>query len=179
MSTYLNLLPPERRKILATRKIMVRVNTFLMTIIWSLTFITCIGVGSIVILRYLESKESDAAEDNLAKATAAYTQLRQDIGQKNALLDGIADVSAMKLSWSTHIADLVRIIPAGIRITSIQGMQDDTSFILFSGQAPTRNALILLEKQLHALSWVASLNAPNANLIDRVNAPYEFRLTLK
>lgn len=144
-----------------------------------LLLITGIGVSTIIVLRYLESQESSVADNNLAKATAAYANLRQAVAQKNALLETIATVADINIIWSETISDLLSAIPSGVKITSMQGDQGDAPFIVFSGQSPTRNSLIVLEKRLQALPWIGSVDAPNSNLIDRVNAPYEFRIPFK
>ncbi len=179
MSVSLNLLPPERKKLLAKRRITARANASLLMLFVGLLLITCMGAGSIVVLRYLYNREQVAVEDDLLRATAAYGELRKEVGQKNALLNTVRGLSGMGIAWSEKITDLFGAIPPGVRVVSIQGNAEKEPFILFSGQSPTRNSLILLEKRLRELPWLASLDAPNSNLIDRVNAPYEFRLLLK
>lgn len=179
MSTNLNLLPPQRRMLLERRRIISLANRLLRTIILLLLLVSGVGLAGIITLGYLERQESLSADANLAKAIAAYSQLRQAVAQKNTLLDTIDTVSNAQIIWNEKISDILTTIPSGVRILSMQGHKEDESYILFSGQSPTRNSLILLEKRLEALPWAGILDAPNSNLIDRVQAPYEFRVTIK
>ncbi len=179
MSSELNLLPPERRKFLIQREIIMNANHFIVTIIMGLVLMLFAGGASVIVLRGISSIASDSAEEDLARASGEYAKLQESIERQNVMLSTMNGLLEKRVVWSMNIAELVSKIPSGIDIAMMQGQQDTTQTISFSGTAAARNALIIVSQRIEAMSWVASLESPNSNLIDRVNAPYEFRITMK
>lgn len=179
MSSDLNLLPPSRRQALAKQSMVQDAYHFLTSIILGLILLTIVGVASLGILQSLISVSSYEKSAQLNQVISQYTMLRESVAAQSAVLSVIGETIEKRLLWGDRVYDLLGSIPGGVRIQTIRAAGGDTPSLSFSGQAATRNALIILEQRLKAIPWAASVDAPNSNLIDRTNAPYEFIIPLK
>lgn len=175
----LNLLPQSRRAALARQSIIASVHRFLVSITMGLLLLTLVGVSSFGVLQSIIRTLSHEKEAQLHLAVSQYDALQQSVDADNAFLAFVADLVRGRREWGEKVYDLLTGIPGGIRIHALRGQGEDKPTLSFSGQAATRNALTVLEQRLKSISWVQSVDAPNSNLIDRTNAPYEFILSFK
>ncbi|OGY31179.1 MAG: hypothetical protein A3C02_04035 [Candidatus Andersenbacteria bacterium RIFCSPHIGHO2_02_FULL_45_11] len=175
----LNLLPPPRRHALALKSMVENTHHFLSSITMGLALLTLVGTLSLGILQSLISATPPEKSAQLDQVMSQYAALRESVSSQNVLLSAISGVSDKRLLWSDKIHELLGVIPGGVHIQAIRATGGDAPSISFSGQAATRNALIILEQRLKSISWATSVKAPNSNLIDRTNAPYEFIMLLK
>ncbi len=179
MTSDLNLLPPSRRQALVLQSMVQQAYQFLSSIIMGLALLTLMGGISIGVLQSLISATPPEKSAQLSQVVSQYTALRESVSAQNEFLAAIGETVDKRLAWSEKVYDLLGNIPGGVYIQVIRATAGDTPSLSFSGQAATRNALIILEQRLKGISWAASVDAPNSNLIDRTNAPYEFILSLK
>lgn len=179
MVSDLNLLPPPRRRELARQAAIEDRNRFLSSITMGLILITLVGFVSIGVLQSLISASFNQASTQLAEIITQYTALRESVGAQNSVLSTMGKTLTDRLLWSDKMYELLAVIPKGITIQSMKGASAEKATITFAGQAATRNALIILEQKLKTIPWATSVDAPNSNLIDRTNAPFEFILLLK
>ena len=179
MSAELNLLPPQRIALLRKRLLMTNGYQLVSTLTMGLLLLTIVGGISIVILHALKSTSSSESNDELTQKISEYNTLRNGIGQQNALLSTMEGLLKKRRVWSDNTHSLLTAIPGGVTMQLMEGKNSEEPSIVFSGQAVTRNTLIILEQRLKALPWILAVDSPNSNLIDRTNAPYEFVVTLK
>lgn len=175
----LNLLPQSRRAALARQSITASVHRFLVSVTMGLLLLTLVGIVSLGVLQSFMSTLSHEKEAQLQLSISQYDVLRQSVAVDNAFLAAVADLVEGRRQWGEKVYELLAVIPGGIRIHTLRGQGEDKPALSFSGQAATRNALTVLEQRLKSISWAQSVDAPNSNLIDRTNAPYEFILSLK
>ncbi len=179
MTSDLNLLPPSRRQALASQLMMQNTHHFLSSVTMGLVLMTLMGVLSLGVLQSLISATPPEKSAQLDQVVSQYTALRESVGTQNAFLSVVGEMGDKRLLWSDKIYELLGSIPGGVHIQAIRATTGDAPSLSFSGQAATRNALIILEQRLKGISWASSVSAPNSNLIDRTNAPYEFIISLK
>ena len=179
MSSDLNLLPPERKQVLAQSRLLLNANRFVLSVLMGLVLISVVGGVSVLVLHGLLTIAVDSAADDLARTKQEYDTVLQSVNQENIVLTKMTELQQAHVQWIPTVAELVSTIPAGVTVTTMQGQTDPEKTISFSGIASTRNALIIAGQRISLLPWVGSVTAPDSNLIDRVNAPYEFRITIK
>lgn len=179
MVSDLNLLPPRRRQQLATQAALTDAHRFLTSITMGLLLITLAGGISLGLLQSMISASSNEKSTQLKQVGSQYGVLRESIVAQNALIAAMEDTLSHRFVWSDKVYELLAVIPSGVHIRAMQASGNEKSSLTFSGKAPTRNALIILEQRLKDISWAGSVGAPNSNLIDRTNAPYEFIILLK
>lgn len=175
----LNLLPPERRRHLARQLVINSLTKFSRGVMWALVVTTVAGIGAAIFLQVWVAFSSTSATVELKQQVATYQKLRTQIAKQNENLDFMAKTSSDRVLWSDLFADLYSVMPPGTRIQSLGGKTTPTPQISFAGQAISRSALVVLEDRLKQLPWVASVKAPNSNLLQRVNPIFAFDVGLK
>ena len=179
MVSDLNLLPPRRRQALAKQSAMTDARRFLASVTMGLLLLTLAGGISLGLLQSLISASSREKSAQLERVVSQYAALRESLAVQNTLIVAMGNTLRHRFVWSDKVYELLAVIPSGVHIQTMQGNGNEKSSLSFSGTAPTRNALIILEQRLKDIPWAASIDAPNSNLIDRTNAPYEFLILLK
>lgn len=175
----LNLLPPARRRYLAQQLMLNAAVRFLHSVNLSLGIVTAAGLTAIVILQILVTLLSSATTTILADEVKNYQELRTKIAKQNENLSAMAKLSKDQTVWSEIFADLFSTMPPGTKMSSISGEANVITKISFSGQAFSRSALVVLQDRLQNLPWVKEVQAPNSNLLERVNPTYTFDVILK
>lgn len=175
----LNLLPPSRLAALLRQEAVLGIHRFLVSITMGLVLLTLVGLVSRGILQHLIRTISHEQEAQLEQAISQYGVLRESLTADNAFLSAVSGLVHSRQQWGEKVYDLLAVVPGGIRINAVRGQSGKKPSISISGQAATRNALTILEQRLKTIPWAKSVDAPNSNLIDRTNAPYEFILPLQ
>ena len=171
----INLLPPERRTNLRRGMVLHSVTLFLHTLMAGVILLTVVGLISLGGIWGIIFTSSGGADFELDKEILSYNERRSEIASRNTVLSALNELGSSRAPWSYIIEELLSASPPGLTITDLYTDTAD-SMMVFSGKALTRNTLILLEDRLLLIPWVVTLEAPSANLIDRTNAEYEFRL---
>lgn len=179
MATDVNLLPPSRREVLLKQGMRQYAARFVNSITMGLTLMTLLGILAIIFLYGLTSSASSEQETKRMEVETEYNTLRTSIASQNAFLSAMTEVTATRKLWSQHAYDLLSVLPGGVYIQAMSGTGGEKPIISFSGKSSTRNALIVLQQRLEGLPWVTSVEAPNSNLVDRINAPYAFTVSIK
>ncbi len=179
MISDLNLLPPHRRQALAMRSAIAGAHRFLTSITMGILLLTLAGGVGLGLLQSIISTSSYEKSAQLERVVSQYDALQASIAAQNALLSSMDQTLKNRFVWSDKVYELFTVTPGGVHIQNIRGDGNEKPSLSFSGQAATRNALIILEQRLKGISWAAAVDAPNSNLIDRTNAPYEFIILLK
>ncbi len=99
------------------------------------------------------------------------------IQAQNALIAEMQSHQAERLEWSALLPDLLAALPAGTEMNHLSGERDSHRLTL-QGRASARSTLTVLENKLKALPWVKSVEAPRANLLERVGPEFTFTLSL-
>lgn len=175
----LNLLPPTRRRQLARQLSINSVIRLIRSVIIGLMIITVVGLGTGITFHLLGMFLSGETTVELGQQVKRYQELRTQIAKENENLGFMATASADRVLWSALFADLYATMPPGTHVSSMIVESIPRHSISFSGVAVSRGALVVLEDRLKSLTWVESVEAPSANLLQRVNPLYTFRVLLK
>lgn len=179
----LNLLPAPRRLTLRREVAVHSLIYFLSSV--SLGAGIATGVGVLILLGLMSyAWRLNAAGVHVEQAVAEYQVLREEIAEKNVLLNYIHGLSTNRFAWGTFLTDLLATTPAGIEIGSVSGssiVRDNKTndvLLILNGQAAARGTLTIFADRLRLLPGVTQVDAPNSNLIKRENPLYRFTIHL-
>lgn len=181
----INLLPPERRKLLRNESIAISLHGFLKSINAGLMLLTVIGVALIVGLMIMSYAAARTTSQELQAMVDEYQNLRDIIAEQNKVFEYVAAVGRDRIVWSTIIRDFVGVVPPGVQIHTLAGRTVfaegavSSAQISFKGQAITRSTLVIYEERLKALESVISLTSPTSNLLERNNPTFEFDIDIR
>lgn len=173
----LNLLPPQRRQHLRQSVVLASIGLFVRTLLYGSILLTGVGLFALAGLWLSSVTSSSATELALGERLSKYSALRKEIAQHNLMLKKLEEIGQERVVWSNALAQLLDAIPAGMIISDLTVDREDLSLI-FTGMALDRNQLVVLEDRLRLLPWVVEVVAPRANLTERTNPTYEFRLVV-
>jgi hypothetical protein len=174
----LNLLPPARRSFLAQQVVLNAIVRFLHSLNVGLGIMTGMGLVAIVVLQLLVTFLSGSTTVLLAGEVKHYQDLRSQVAKQNQSLAQMVTLSTNQIVWSNLLPDLLGTMAPGTHVQQIAGTETTATTLVFSGQASSRSALVVLQDRLGHLPWVQSVVAPDSNLLEPVNPNYTFTLTL-
>ncbi len=175
----MNLLPPARRWSLRQEVTLNAVTRFARAVAVGLLSLALLAAAvSVGLWGFANLTSNRTAESELGRQVAAYDRKKSEVKRYNSLLEVIDSLGRERLVWSDIIPDLLDIVPSGIIIGRLEADRESNT-IYFSGSSVARSSLVVFEERLGELPWVKDVKAPRANLLNPVNAPYEFTLTLK
>lgn len=178
MSLEINLLPFSRRRILHRLYIEESIGIFFRRLLVMTSFVTAAAVLSLAVIVFSTRLTSTEVDDTLAERVASYQNLRGEIALQNQALQEMKEAIEQKIEWSAFFQDTLEALPPGTVVREMSG-DNAARRVSISGTAAARSSLIVLEDRLRALAWVAKVEAPHSNLLERVNPPFSFTLTLK
>lgn len=178
MARHLNLLPVERREHLRRGALLVSSVRIVRTILVGLSVLS---MGAIIIgagLWGLTFTYATSGSLELEQEVSDYLKLKDVITGQNLLLSTVDGLDRERLAWSDYLSVFLNEVPSGTTIVALSA--DATSGqVVFSGEASSRNALVVFEERLNQLDWVETVTAPRQNLLQKSNAVYSFELKLK
>jgi Tfp pilus assembly protein PilN len=179
MSHELNLLPPERRRLLDRQSLFVGIMRALHNGIVGLSIITACGIATSIALWSIVFMDSGTVSAELDQEVEQYQRRRADIARQNVVLERMHELSVQRMTWSSLLHEMFPVLPAGTTIRQINGRAGQNMQLTFTGQAVNRNAVIIMSNRLEALPWVADVEAPHTNLLQRVDPSYSFTLSIR
>lgn len=174
----MNLLPLERRKLLARQFVMDSVSKFLQSVVVSLSILAVVGIALIIGLESLGRIRSVPENVQLTQKIEEYQSLRTDVVRLNRLLTEMEEIHDDKIFWAETVRSVTEALPLGMQISSIIGVVDSRTFTM-QGTAPSRNSLVAAEERLSELPWVSGVQSPPSNLLNRINPNFSFVLQLE
>lgn len=178
MSTELNLLPPGRRHVLTRQLVWQSMGRALSSLSLGLLLLTIVGGVIGGSLQLAVWSYSQKGQTELDRAVARYTELRDAIAEQNAVLVEMSKLSNQRIIWSHLVQSLITSFPSGIALKNITA-EASTRKLSFGGVAVARNTLIVLTERLKLLPWVAEVNAPLSNLVQKENPTFQIDLGIK
>lgn len=183
----INLLPPQRRQSLQRTTLLIAINKFLASLLWAIGVVTAGGVTAIVCFWILSIIASGSTQSELQLTLQQYRAAQTQQNQQAAFLSFVQNLGQNRLLWSDLLKDFFVSVPPGVTISSLSGQLDDkdktptgttkpSGQILFGGQAVARSTLTIFADRLRLIPEVSNVEAPNANLIERDNPQYTFKL---
>lgn len=182
----INLLPPERRRRLRNESMAVSLTDIVRSVNTGLLLMSLIA-GAIAISLWLFSiAGARTTEAELKDVVTEYQVLRDSVAEQNAVLERLALLGAGRIIWSEVLGDFFAITPPGITLHRLSGSLTFTEGVItaaglnFSGQAVARSTLTFYESErLRAADWVARVDSPTSNLLERNNPLFQFNVVLK
>lgn len=177
MRHQLNLLPPKRKEQQRGKTYLLAITKnlkMLAVTLGSFTLGTILLITGIWLLIFFADNSKD---EELQQEITAYVKLKKEINNKNERLKIVRKLGERRVVWSDLLLELMEIIPPNTTISSLD-VSTDTGILKFSGKAPNRNTLVILEDKLNQLSWVQEVFASQSNYLKRQNPDYEFKLRI-
>lgn len=178
MPHEINLLPFSRRRILHRLFVEESIGILLRRVLLMLMSITALGVAAVVVISFSERLGSFEVSSALEERIKQYQELRSEVALRNQALQEMKIAIGEKIEWSALFQEVFEALPPGVTLREMSG-DIASRHLLLSGTAPARSSLIVLEGRLHALPWVETIESPPSNLLQRLNTPFSFTVTLK
>lgn len=174
MNSTLNLLPPQKRKIVASMLQFLFVKNLL-----EITII----VGAIISIILLWSwlmllEEFQNLSINAVQVSRGYSSRNQEIRQLNKIIINLERSGAGFTLVSDNILDIARILPPDIKLRSLN-LSRRANRIDIYGTANTRPSLLAFEEALRKLGWINEIHAPASRLLEKENINFELQLKVK
>ena len=154
----INLLAPRIIRLRTYRIYLDRVGHLIRFLLFLGGLLLAVLGGSYVVIRWTAASltaQEGAGEDH-TKATVAEAQ------RINAQLAGIKLWRDQHRPWTPHLPDVFEVMPVGVILTDVS-VDADTQELTLRGTFPRREALVAFQRQLEALSWVATVKSPLSN----------------
>lgn len=178
MSTELNLLPPERRRVLTRHLVWESVSRVLASLAIGLAVVTVAGGILGASLQALTWSAARGTQAEFSQALGRYKELRDAIASQNVVLAEMSQLSEARIVWSQLAPAVLAAFPPGVLVKTMAA-ETSTRKFSFGGVALARNTLIVLAERLRVLPWVEELKAPLSNLVQRDNPTFQFDLIIK
>jgi Tfp pilus assembly protein PilN len=180
----INLLPPERRRLVRNESIAVSIINIVKSMNAGLLLMTVLALVMVGAVWLYSWAATPTTQEELNQAVDQYQTLRDRIAQENVVLERLEEVGQKRIAWSEMLIDFFATTPPGVTLSRLGG---DVVFadgvvasgtLNFAGQAATRNALTIYEERLRSLPGVRQVNSPTSNLLERTNPLFQFTLTV-
>lgn len=175
---YLNLLPPQEKKIIRLVILDRLANYYILAIASSVVFLAILflGVKYFLIWRVNIVKENVAVENNngLAREIEA---LEDKIKYDNGILALLKSVNDKSVNFTIILDDVFGIVPAGVYFNNFSYNNGARQFII-SGKATTRDGLLDFVEKLKLSPYLKDVDSPSSNLVKKENLDFSvtFRL---
>jgi hypothetical protein len=174
----INLLPPDRRRVLSRQRIMSVANRVMRNVVFGLVVTSVCGVIIAVVLQGLAYTFSRITDVDVDQQVVRYESTRLDVMDRNRAVRNMSMLSRDRFVWSGKLRELFAIVPPGVGIGSMKGDSSENTSLSFEGRALSRNTLVVFEGRLKDLEWAAKVESPHSNLIQRVNPLYSFDIVM-
>ncbi len=145
--TRLNLLSPAKKKNLER----IILFQFMRSLFELCLIIVCLCATLIVGSHYLLEQFYHRITNSVSPIGNHYAKVNQKIKEINTILKDAEAIQKEYILWTPLIEEVTRAIPLRIRVTNLD-FRGDEHVINISGQAETRDDLLLLQKQLEAIT---------------------------
>lgn len=173
MFLQLNLLPPEKKKVLADifyilySKVMVEI-----LLGYSLVIAVTIFLASCTLNQNMQNfKEQTASIDR------EYQKINQQIVQINEELAKIYFVRQNAADWSNRLSGFFSLNPAGITLTGLDWSPQSKSLTV-RGRAKSRDEFLRYKGELEKLPYLSDIQTPISTLIAKENIDFSLSAEL-
>ena len=163
----LNLLSPEKRQHLK-RMINFQFTKNLLEVLVFFLSIICISLlgGQWTLEDYFNK-----LADHVVTISNKYGESNQQIKTINQQIYQIELIQKEYYSWTPHLTELSSMVPVGITLNTLT-LNQKSGELNLTGEAPTRNNLLDLKKQLETLDWIDTINIPPTQLTEKTNIKF-------
>lgn len=173
----LNLLPPAERELLHLEKIRCQVMRYgTIVLLTFLGFIAVLGFIWFFILIQLKSYSQSLQSIEASFQGQSIGNQKQLIADFNQYLEKLDQTQKSHPYYSSVLAELANIIPAGVRLDSLS--IDEKNQAMLSGFAPQRSQVLILQDSLEKSKFFADVEKPLENLTKQTNINFNFKFKL-
>ncbi len=178
MKTLLNLLPEEEKGILQ-RRLRFRFllwQVFLLLMLELFYVSILVGIYLILDVQAKNLEMMGAAEGSFYQEGRSLDQYERKFRETNERIAVVSQIDRNHLLFSEIFLLLDETLPEDVRLDRLS-TKDYT--VLLSGNAKTRDDLLLFEDRLKDLPCVAGVNVPISNLFSQKDVEFQVDFTLK
>lgn len=125
----------------------------------------------------LENRLQDIASHQLV-ADSSFTKTNREVDAVNRTVRAIETIQDEHVFWIPFISDFANAVPGDIRLDSLS-MDAKGRAISMAGYAPTRDALLALEKSIERISWAEPFDIPVRQLTEKKDVAFSFAIRIK
>ena len=170
----LNLLPPEKKKYLQ-RMIF---TEFTKSTLESILFLLCLAGIALLLGQSIMEEYFGELTTNIVATSNQNAKSNQEIKKINRLLREAKIAQENYILWSPILIELSNITPKEIILTNIN-LNAEKKNLTLTGNAGTREDLLLFENNIRALSSIASVNVPLSQLAEKTNISFSLIAQIK
>jgi len=171
MKMTLNLLPPANKAALRTGIFLAYVQSVLVI----LFIISVITAGTLFAVQRL----TKATYDDLARRTVSSSDEIKDFSAEitaiNLYIKQLDSQSSRASTWSKVLYSLTDMVPPGVRVERIT--VNTANRITLSGEAPTRDDVLLLDRRLKESKLFTDITSPLSNILQQRDIRFDFEMT--
>lgn len=169
----INLLPLSRRTALALERefAIVRQSFLLVLSVFAVAFLVLSGAKVLLNQNLQQEQEASSALQKAALEQRGEL-LDQRIQEFNSSLSSIKAIQRSYTKWTTVLADLARILPRGIVLSTFEANKPSGTFSI-KGTAAARSDLLAFQQALAELPTFVDMSTPVSNLLERENIAFE------
>jgi hypothetical protein len=168
----LNLISPDQKK----ENKLTRIFYFITSIDFVLIFfIVLIGMIMVVSKYVIENYyQNELAINNITKKIVENTANEKNF---TAQFENISNIQSEFIPWSVVMNDLSSIIKDDITITALHLDRVKKKFVI-SGRAGKRDSLLDLKQNLDSIEYLANIDFPLKNILQKENIDFEINADL-
>jgi hypothetical protein len=168
----LNLISQEQKK----ENKLIRIFHFITSINFVIIFfVVLIGVIMVVSKYVIENYyQNELAINNITKKIVENTTNEKNF---TAQFENISNIQSEFIPWSVVMNDLSGIIKDDITINAVHMDRDKKKFVI-SGRAGKRDSLLDLKQNLEKIEYLANIDFPLKNILQKENIDFEINADL-
>lgn len=158
---------------------MLALMRFARTLIYGLMVMTIAGMTSLGWLWWQGSNKDASLQVELNNQVRAYQGIRKEIEQKNQVITALEKIQNDRIQWVPVSTALLKAIPPGVVLHSLTLDQgNEFPLVELTGEADTRNTLVVFEQKLREMPWVEQVQSPRSNLLQATETQYRLVVLL-
>ena len=169
----LNLLSPEKRKILATTLAYLTLERIAL----SLLALLAATAGILFFARTIVHSNLQTITAHREETAREYASINKEVGEANGTLRAIRELQRESFGWTSALAEIFALVPENVTLASLTVDRGGNTVIL-RGRAQTRDALLQFRERLEANPLLKSVSVPLSSLTLRENVDFEIRAAL-
>ncbi len=174
LPTRVNLLSPQKQGYLHRMVYMQFFKHLLQTILALL----CIIAGMLMVTEILLADYIQAIQQKVSIAPTRITQVNNDVTFINKTIQRTAAIQEEFIPWTTHMSDLLVMLPTGIFLNDMQ-FNGKTKQIILTGTTDTRDTLISFINTLELSPNIISADVPISQLTQKESSSFSLTILLK
>lgn len=169
-----NFLSPEKRHYLQHMVRFQFTKTVLEIFLISLCIIGIVLLGG----QWLLQDYFNNLTGQIVSISNQYSGTNLEIKKINQILNKNEKIQKEYVLWTPKLAELANNIPEKITLTSLN-INNQNKQITLNGNSPTRDELLIMQKQISTLPWIKNMDIPLSQLTAKENINFSLTAQIK